>query len=226
MQVFFMSFREGNCETNWQRCKELHPDAIRIHGVKGIHKVHLICEELAETEYYWTIDGDNWLTEKLRVREIPETDLTLFRTIDPLWDNETTLGSVKLWRKGTMINKDMSKGDFTLNATTTRRTYPKVVSISKYNEVPFDAWKTSFRHCVKMLTCIFNHNPEYYRIDHYLSQWKNSCNSTAVNSNWAYKGYLDAIEYAKMYDNNLPELNKINDYDWLESYYKSKYENN
>ena len=217
-----MSFRESN----WLRCKELHPNAIRIHGVKGIHKVHLICEDLAETDYFWTVDGDNWLTEKLEITETPETDVTLFKAIDPLWNNDTPLGSVKLWRKGRIINKDMSNGDFTLYATQTKSTKHKVLSISKYNEYPFDAWKTSFRHCVKMLSCFFNHNPDFFMIEYYLGQWKNSCNSTAVNSNWAYQGYLDAVEYAKLYENNLTELHKINDYDWLESYYKSKYESN
>ena len=59
--IFFISFNESNQETNWARVLDLHPDAIRLHGIKGIDKVNLACNELCSTENFWTVDGDNWL---------------------------------------------------------------------------------------------------------------------------------------------------------------------
>ena len=65
MDIFFMSFRESNAEENWLRTKELHPKAIRLHGIQGIDQIHLLCNQLSKTEFFWTIDGDNYLTKPL-----------------------------------------------------------------------------------------------------------------------------------------------------------------
>jgi hypothetical protein len=53
----------------------------------------------------------------------------------------------------------------------------------------------------------------------YLERWRKAEHSPAPFAEWAYQGYLDAIEYVKRHDGNMTELNKINDYDWLDNYY-------
>lgn len=225
MDVFFMSFKESNCETNWLRVKELHPNAIRLHGIIGIDRIHLLCNQLANTDYFWTIDGDNWLLEPLEYnRENIIADLTLFKAIDPLHTETTALGGLKLWKKDSFINKDMTKGDFTLNATQNKQVVDKVFSITKYNDSPYDAWKTAFRHCVKLMSVIFRSRPNAKNIDFYIEQWKKCSDIDKLNADWAYKGYLDAKDYVKQYDNQLDKLRKINDYDWLTQFYNTKYE--
>lgn len=223
--IFFISYQESNCEQNWRRLLEFHPDAKRIHGIKGIHNVHLSANLLSQTEFFWTVDGDNYLLKPLKIVELPEVDLTIFHSEDPLCPETTALGSVKLWRKDSMINKDMSKGDFTLFSTATKKVIPDCFGISIYNATPFETWKTSFRHCVKLLSCILqSRDPKYAtNINRYIANWKNTQNSAGLNANWAYKGFLDAEDYVKIYDNNMTELNKINDYKWLNNFWSTKY---
>lgn len=215
--IFFISFRESNCEENWQRLLSLHPGAKRIHGVVGIDQVHLTCDTLSSTNYFWTVDGDNWVTKKLLWE--PDCDLTMFYADDPLQKNLTLLGGVKLWRKGSIINPNMSKGDFSLNATKSKKTIEESFSETRYNDSPFDSWKTAFRHCVKLDSMIFRNRPNAKNIDRYLEQWKSCKNNKNKNADWAYRGYLNAIEYVKLYNNNLEQLQKINDYDWLMEYF-------
>lgn len=222
MDIFFISFKEINCESNWQRLKELHPTANRIHGVVGIDRVHLLCDELATTDYFWTVDGDNWITEPLVFNE-PEADLTMFKAVDPLHQTLTLLGGVKLWRKGSIVNRDMSKGDFSLNATKSKQVLDLALSITKYNDSEYDAWKTAFRHCVKLMSVIFQSRPNAKNLDTYISQWRATKDVTEKNAEWAYKGYLDAVEYVDLHDPNLEELYKINNYVWLENYFKEKH---
>jgi hypothetical protein len=224
MDIFFMSFRESNAEENWLRTKELHPKAIRLHGIQGIDQIHLLCNQLSKTEFFWTIDGDNYLTKPLTFNYNDIfADLVMFQTYDPLHDNTTLLGGLKLWRTNKFINTDMSKGDFTLNATKDKQIIEETLSESRYNSSPFDAWKTSFRHCVKCMTVIFRNRSGAKNIDHYINQWKKCGEIDKLNSEWAYKGYLDAKEYSEKYDNQLDELYKINNYDWLESYFNEKH---
>ena len=220
--IFFISFREHNAEENWIRLKQLHPTALRIHGVLGIDKIHLTCDSLATSDFFWTIDGDNWLIDPL-VYDSPSSDLTMFRALDPLAHSTTLLGGAKLWRKGSIVNRDMSKGDFSLNATKTKKTVEDYYTETRYNSSAFDAWKTSFRHCVKLMSMIFRNRPNAKNIDTYINQWRDSGTSLARNSNWAYQGYLDAVDYVKLYDGDLVRLNMINDYDWLDTYFREKH---
>lgn len=220
--VFFISYREHNAEENWKHCKVYHPNAMRIHGVKGIDRIHLACDTLATTDYFWTVDGDNWLLIPLHYED-PQHDLTMFSARDPVTHEKTLLGGVKLWRKGSIINKDMSKGDFSLNATKNKTTTEILLSETRYNSSAFDAWKTSFRHCVKLMSVIFRSRPNAKNIDTYIEQWRSCGLSTSKNSNWAYQGYLDAEEYVGKYDNDMSRLNMINDYDWLENYFREKH---
>ena len=219
-----MSYREANAEENWLRTKLLHPNAIRLHGIKGIDRVHLLCNLICSSDFFWTIDGDNWLINPLEYNyDNITTDLLMFKAIDPLTDTLTSLGGVKLWRATKFVNEDMSKGDFTLNATKDKIVLEVALSETRYNASAFDAWKTSFRHCVKCMTVIFRSRPLAKNLDYYINQWKQCQYIKRPNADFAYYGYLDAKEYSLLYDNNMLELQKINNYDWLEYYFNSKY---
>jgi hypothetical protein len=56
----------------------------------------------------------------------------------------------------------------------------------------------------------------------YLNRWRQCRTSYIDNARWAYQGYLDALEYTKQYT-DMADLNNINDYDWLDSYFKSQH---
>ncbi len=217
--IFFISYRETNAEYNWQALKRRHPNAKRIHGITGIDRIHLACNSLSTTPFFWTVDGDNLVVENLDYNEAITTDLIMFRAYDPIVIGDaSSLGAVKLWRKDSFINTDMSKGDFTLNAVKTKTMSDRVLSISQYNASEFEAWRAAFRHCVKLLSVILRERSQQNR-EIYLERWRKAEHSTQPHAQWAYQGYLDAIEYVKQHDGNMAELNKINDYDWLDNYY-------
>lgn len=217
---FFISYRESNCEQNWLRTLELCPLAIRIHGVHGIDRAQLTCEHLSTTDYYWTIDGDNYLLEKLSF--IPELDLHMFRCKDPVFNDTTPLGGIKLWRKNAIIHHDMSKGDFCLNATANKKVEDIYFSESRYNNSYYDAWKTAFRHCVKLLSPILKGRPHANNIDFYLQRWASAKNLTSKNSQWCFRGYIDAQQFVKT-SIDIDYLNQINDYIFLIEYFNERY---
>jgi hypothetical protein len=222
--IFFISYNETNVEGNWEQLLSYHPLSKRIHGIRGIHRAHLICNDLSDTEYFFTVDGDNWIIKPLIYDKEIIADLTLFHCIDPLLiHTPTSLGSVKLWRKNSFIKFDMSSGDFSLFATKTKNVDPECFSINRYNASEFDAWKTSFRHCVKLLSCILKDKRDKSNIEMYLNRWINTKSSHELNADWAYRGYCDADQYVLKYDNDIEKLNLINDYNWLREYFSNLY---
>jgi len=78
--IFFISYDESNCESNWRRLCEFHPNAKRIHGISGIDRAHRTVNELATTPYFWVIDGDNYLLSPLVWEEELDVDLIMFKT--------------------------------------------------------------------------------------------------------------------------------------------------
>lgn len=225
MNIFFISYNENNCEENWIRLLEFHPDAKRIHGITGINNAHIACNDLSSTDYFWTVDGDNWITKSLFLNTQLSNDLYMFKSIDPIYETATLLGGVKLWRKNSIVNSSMNKGDFSLNATNNKIIVDETFSITRYNTSAYDAWKTSFRHCVKLNSQIFKSRPSAKNLDFYLEQWKNikKFDNNNNNANWCYNGFCDALEYTQSTE-NFEDLNLINDYYWLQNYFKTKYE--
>lgn len=225
MDIFFISYNESNCEENWLRLLSFHGDSKRIHGIQGIDKAHMACNDLSTTEYFWTVDGDNWLTKPLDFILDRSKDLYLFRSVDPIYETPTLLGGVKLWRKNSIINSSMNKGDFSLNATSNKTVIDEEFSITKYNTSPYDAWKTAFRHCVKLTSQILKSRPNAKNLNFYIDQWRKTekFDNGENNALWCYRGFNDALEYTGT-DKSFEELNLINSYQWLEHFYKSKYE--
>jgi len=222
VDIFFISFRESNAEENWQRLLTLHPYAKRVHGVKGIDKIHNACDSLSSSRFFWTVDGDNYLLQPLTVVDSFDSDLIMFHALDPIHKTPTLLGGVKLWRKGSM-SKTMDHGDFCLNATRSKLISDLIYSETRYNGSEFDAWKAAFRHCVKLNTDILGSRSK--NRDRYLLQWE-SCSRIDNGhnyANWAYRGYTDAITYANTNGNDFDEVHKINDFDWLEIYFETLY---
>jgi len=224
--IFFISFNESDQEKNWLRVLELHPSAVRLHGIKGIDKVHLLANNVSKTEYFWTVDGDNWLTSELQWYDTIEVDLLMFNALDPITDQPTNLGGVKLWKKDSIINTNMEKGDFCLNATKTKAVINDYFSYTNYNTSSYDAWKTSFRHCVKLLSVIFKSRPHASNISNYITHWS-SCKDLddgKNNASWAYRGFVDAEDFVNNCNDDYQQLLLINDYSWLKAKFNKKYQ--
>jgi hypothetical protein len=122
----------------------------------------------------------------------------------------------------------MSKGDFCLNATKEKRSPLKVLSRTDYNATPYEAWKTSFRHCVKLMSSIIASRPLAANRSDYLEHWKSTEHKDTGSNNalWAYKGYLDAVEYVELYNNDCQKLFNINNYQWLKEFFYNRYYDN
>lgn len=219
--VFFISYRESNCESNWLRLLQINPKAKRIHGVNGIHNAHITCERLSSSPWYWTVDGDNWMLEALNFH--PTHDLHMFGARDPLWGDTTLLGGVKLWKKGAIQISDMRHGDFCLNATQNKMSHDQIFSESRYNESAFDAWKTAFRHTVKLISPILKNRPHAKKLDWYYQRWQSSGQCLALNAKWCYQGFLDAQKFYQCCEVGSADLNQINDYDFLQRFFHEQH---
>ena len=90
LDFVYISYAEPNKEQNWADLKNKVPWAKRMDGVKGFDNAHKAAAELAETQFFISVDGDNIMDESF-----------LLQTLD--W-SKTDQKAVHRWRAKNNIN--------------------------------------------------------------------------------------------------------------------------
>lgn len=90
LDFVFISYREPNADENYANLLNIVPWAKRVHGVKGFDSAHKAAAEIAETDFFISIDGDNCIDP-----------VFLLQTLD--WDKTNPL-SVHRWRARNSVN--------------------------------------------------------------------------------------------------------------------------
>jgi len=163
--IIYLSYDEPNAEENYYDLKQLVPWAKRVHGVEGSDAAHKACADLAETERFITIDGDNkihhsFINEILHFKD----DVDLSKCVVS-WSGYNIIngltygnGGIKCWptemvkHMKTHENADpnnlKAQVDFCwdLQYLQVDKTYSYVHN----NATPQQAWRAGFREGVKM----------------------------------------------------------------------------
>jgi len=90
LDFVYISFKEPNKEENWADLKDKVPWAKRVDGVVGFDNAHKAAADVAQTDFFISIDGDNILDERF-----------LLNTLD--W-NKTNPKAVHRWRAKNNVN--------------------------------------------------------------------------------------------------------------------------
>ena len=90
LDFVYISFKEPNKEQNWADLKNKVPWAKRVDGVVGFDNAHKAAADIAETDFFISVDGDNIIDEKF-----------LLETLD--W-TKTDKKAVHRWRARNNIN--------------------------------------------------------------------------------------------------------------------------
>lgn len=163
LDVVYLSYDEPNCEENWRELQKICARAQRVHGVKGSDAAHKACAELAQTQRFITIDGDNRINPEF---------LTTTWQFDQSWNIENSVlsfasrnsingleygnGGIKIWPRTTVQQMrtheaavdDTSSVDFCWSLDYVLM--PGVWSDSIINSTKQQAWRAGFREGVKL----------------------------------------------------------------------------
>ena len=90
LDFVFISFREPNKEENWADLLNKVPWAKRVDGVVGFDSAHKAAAEIAETDFFISVDGDNVIYPKF-----------LLETLDT---TSTNPAAVHRWRARNSVN--------------------------------------------------------------------------------------------------------------------------
>ena len=216
LDVIFISYHELNAEENWERVLEKAPWANRVDGVEGIFNAHKTAAKLANTDMFFVVDGDAYLTYDWEFDFQPgifDRDCTyVWKSKNPINNLTYGYGGVKLFNRLSLVKLKKWGTDLTLSAGKKLKVMDRVSNITKFNTSEFNTWRAAFRECAKLAKKTDAESNER------LQSWLNPT-GTANFADWAKKGAEQGIVFA----NSQLNINNINDYKWLKQQFINNY---
>jgi len=226
----FLSYDEPNAEALYAELVNIVPWAKRVHGVKGFDSAHRACADVADTDFFVTVDGDNSIDEqflnvKLNISEGQDDHAWTWAGRNHINGLVYGNGGLKLWSKQFVrsmnshenSNNDAAKVDFCWS-----HKYHEVFgtySTSMINGSPYQAFRSGYREGVKMSLenglrvspSEFSRKIWIYNL-HKLLIWC-SVGADVDNGIWSIYGARQGV-----FDCNLTESDHtmIRDYDWFD----------
>ena len=215
--IVFISYNEPNADDNYTMLTQRFPRAKRIHGVKGIHQVHIEAARLCDTYMFWVVDGDAHVLDDFTFEhQVPKwqrDQVFVWRSRNPINDLEYGYGGIKLFPVKETLNMDITKTDMTTSISSKFNAMRSVSNITSFNTDEFSTWKSAFRECCKLASKTIRGQVDN-ETDERLEQWCET-GQDALYGKYAIQGACAGRAFG--YDNrNSPDiLNLINDFDWL-----------
>ena len=163
LDFVYISFKEPNKEFNWANLKNKVPWAKRVDGVVGFDNAHKAAAEVAETDFFISVDGDNVIDEKFLLETLDWTKTN--KDAVHRWRARNNInglvygnGGLVGWRKETCLNmrthenadNDENQIDFCWGVP--HENLHNCYSTTVINATPQQAFVAGYREGVKMST--------------------------------------------------------------------------
>jgi hypothetical protein len=237
--IVYMSYDEPRAEEFYADVKSKYPWAKHVHGVKGFDSAHKACANLAETERFITIDGDNIVDESFFNMEFEvQDDITdcVFSWAARNYVNGLVYGNggLKCWPRQYVLDMrthenaeaDTAAVDFCWDTKYIQfnETYCETFT----NGSPFQAFRAGFREGVKMtldrgvkvsLPNIHSNNSVLWHGNTKRLEIWASVGADVENGLWSVYGTRLGAFMTNMID---WDHDAISDYDWFNVFWKDE----
>jgi hypothetical protein len=223
--VIYLSYKEPYADKGFQLLQDhlrsnYALNLIWVRDVEGIFNAHKQGASMVSSKMFWVVDADAVIENDFNFDYIPdvydEEVVHVWASRNPVNGLEYGYGGVKLFPTKLVSNATSWGLDFTTGLSSRFKSMPQVSCVTKFNTDSYSAWRSAFRECVKLTL-----NNDTESIER-LASWLNAAGNEPFTAD-AVKGAEQGNKFALVNKDNLNELNKINDFNWLnEQYNKSK----
>ena len=217
--IVFISYQEPDADENYNKLLERFPNAMRIHGVKGIHQAHIAAASKVETEMFYVVDGDAHIQDDFNfnynVEHHNKQAVHVWRSINPINGLVYGYGGVKLLPTEKTLIMDTSKPDMTTSISDKFVAMLTISNVTAFNTDPFNTWKSAFRECCKLASRVIDRQKD----DETNQRLRTWCTYTLENipfSEYALAGAKAGTAYGTRNKGDIEALKMINDFEWLE----------
>ena len=227
--IVFISNGEPNADENFDLLSEKFPRAKRVMDIKGIHAAHRRAAELVETDMFWVVDGDAEIIDGFDFDYyVPAYDIDgkdtvhVWRSLNPINGLVYGYGGVKLLPTNLTRNMDESTTDMTTSISDKFKGIEEMSNTSAFNTDSFSAWRSGFRECAKLASRTIARQKDEeteFRLEAWCTRGADKPFGKA-----AIAGAIAGKEFGELNKDNVEELAKINDFEWLKEEFKKLYQ--
>jgi len=224
--IVFISYNEPNAEKNWQALKQRFANAKRVDGVRGISEAHKAAAKKSLTKMFWVVDADAVILEDFNFtihpafREIREDTVYVYRSQNPVNGLIYGYGGVKLLPKKLTKLIAADSCDVTTSISSNFMPMPELSNITEFNTDSFSAWRSGFRECAKLASKTIDRQNDK-ETERRLDTWCNVGTTISFGID-AIRGAKEGRNFGEQNKDNLQELSKINDFDWLKEKFNAR----
>ena len=184
-----------------------------IRDIDGIFEAHKQASNRVQSKMFWVVDADAIVEDDFHFDYIPdaydEEVVHVWASKNPVTGEEYGYGGVKLFPTQMVRNATTWGMDFTTGLSKRFKSLTNISCTTKFNTDAYSTWRSAFRECVKLT---LNDDADSKQR---LNSWLNPL-ADAEFVNDAKSGAQAGNKFAITHKDNLKELNKINDFKWLE----------
>ena len=218
--IVFISYYEPNADdlykdlyTRYNSTGVFGDRVKRVKNVKGIHNAHIEAAKIANTDYFYVVDGDAEVLDSFNfdyvVPNLVEDVVHVWTSINPINDLVYGYGGVKLLPTQLTRNLDTSSSDMTTSISKNFKVMNEVSNITFFNTDEFSTWKSAFRECAKLSSKVIDRQDEG-ETNERLKIWTTKANGRFCE--YAIRGARAGMEFGL---SSGADLRLINDFDWL-----------
>ena len=217
--IVFISYNEPTAEQNFDDLYNRYNtvgvfgDRVkRVKNVKGIHNAHVEAAKLANTSYFFVVDGDAKIVKDFKFSyTTDEKDFVhVYRSINPVNDLVYGYGGVKLFPTNLTKNMDTTSTDMTTSISKNLKIINEIANITAFNTDPFSTWKSAFRECAKLSSKVIDRQKED-ETNARLKTWTTVGHDRPFGE-YALAGATAGMEFGL---SNKSDISLINDFKWL-----------
>ena len=212
--VILLSYHEERAQTAFDALQTRPLDVHWVRDVEGIFEAHKEAAiQAGDATMFWVVDADAEVSDDFDFSYIPDVydqDVVhVWASINPVTGSKYGYGGVKLFNTA-QVNNSTSWGlDFTTGLSKRFKFMPEVSCTTMFNTSAYDTWRSAFREVVKLTV---SSDPDAI---HRIQEWLHPLPDAEFGDD-ARRGAEQAQAFAKQNINNITELDKINDYEWLQ----------
>ena len=210
--IVFLSYKEEGSSNAYERLTARF-NATWVKDIKGIFNAHKEAANRVNSDLFWVVDADADISEDFDFSYIPdvydEEVVHVWASKNPVTGEEYGYGGVKLFNRQQILDATSWGLDFTTGLSNRFKAMPEISCTTRFNTDAFSTWRSAFRECVKLT---LSDDPDSEKR---LESWLHPIPDADFRHD-AKRGAEEGKAFALKNKNNLTELNKINDYDWLE----------
>ena len=220
--IIFISYDETNADANYKQLKDNFPRAARLHGIDGMVNAIKEAAKISKTPYYYVVFAKTLIYDGFNFDFVPDYMSVpcnyLFHGKN--MSNDLEYGTLGVTMYNSKLIKEAKTWDIDFTTSFPVKVIPELSALGYFATDPYRAWRTAFRECTKLQSKCIRGQVDI-ETEYRLHIWTTFAKGNY--SDWVLRGANDGVEYATIANNSYDHLRKINDWQWLRSYFDSKY---